>query len=73
MAQQRGDPRQAQALLALAMKAVAAGDAVAALDLLQRAHAADPAHPEIAFRLGLGLRQCGDAAAALSAFDLADK
>lgn len=71
MAQQRGDPRQAQALLALAMKAVAAGDAAAALDLLRRAHAADPAHPEIAFRLGLGLRQSGEPAAALSAFDRA--
>jgi tetratricopeptide (TPR) repeat protein len=71
MAQQRGDPRQAQALLALAMDAVAAGDAAAALALLQRAHAADPAHPEIAFRLGLGLRQSGDPAAALAAFDRA--
>ena len=45
MAQQRGDPKPAQALLALAMEAVAAGDAVAALDLLQRAHAADPGSP----------------------------
>jgi tetratricopeptide (TPR) repeat protein len=69
--QRRGDPQQAQALLALAMKAVAAGNASAALDFLQRAQAADPGNPEIAFRMGLGLRQSGDEQGALAALDRA--
>jgi tetratricopeptide (TPR) repeat protein len=69
--QRRGDPQQAQGLLALAMNAVAAGNASAAVELLQRAHAADAANPEIAFRLGLGLRQSGDEQGALAALDRA--
>jgi hypothetical protein len=43
--QRRGDPQQAQALLALAMNAVAAGNASAALDFLQRARASGSGNP----------------------------
>lgn len=65
------DAAGARALVALALQAAGQGHTGAALQLLQRARAADPRNPEIPFREGLAQRQLGDEGAALAAFDTA--